>query len=314
MSASYSADGAPSIPDKIFNKGDDSKSAIDTHKRMREYGQSKGLSEFICGAAEPVILVCPKPEEVGGTVTSKALYDAKTKAADDQEKAIAAVMIAYRNMLSTDAWSLMLQKTRTGMFESLNPRQVYVKFKAAYCTMSGDKLHETQLALQKIYVLGTSLVDHIMAHASTREIYEMSGNATPQAVQVMSLKMSLNSLFVANYEAKIQIEKEHAAFIDAADSFAAYVQIMLIREGDGQFANQTNPYLHPSTKVNAVKEPHKHKDDRRPYEEKCAEAQRKFSSCSLDSDCPVHKVSDSGVGHKWKDCRLRTGQRRPDGK
>ena len=318
MSAHYpSASGAPSVPSKVFARGDDNKKAIEVLKRMREFAQSKGIYDFVCGPAAPIILVRPGADEAGGTIASKVAFDNKMKAAEEQEKAIATVLSMFTDSMTSEAFTLMLQKTRTSMLEILNPRDVYDRFKTAFCTLSSDKVHELMQKLNRLYVLGTPLVDFIMEHSCDRQIFEMNGYGTPQATQVLALKAALHNLFTANYDARRQIDMQHAEFANDADAFAAYVMIILNRESDGQFANQQNPALYPS-KVNAISEPSAAKGPSKSFSEQSGEAKKKFKDFPLGNVCPAHKAPISGLTHTWGECSLFKGTRhvhkRPDGK
>lgn len=315
------ASGAASIPSKQFLVTDDSKRAFEVYRKLAEYAQSKGLYEFVSSAGEPVILTRPSPDEVGGTTASKAVFDAKTKNAEEQEKSISSLMILYRELISAEAWDLMLMHTRTSMDTKLNPRIVYDKFQKAFCELSADKLYEAQIALQTPYMLGTSLVQFIMKHATTRGVFELSKANTPQPQQVAALKLALHALYVDNSEATARVESDHLTSIADADSFAAYVQILLQRERAGAFRKQTDPLLHPSVKLSVVKEASRARDEPKSFATRCTEAKGSFGSYPLDSDCPVHKSrSKSGHVHKWRECSLRTGVKRdfsrgsPDGK
>ena len=311
-----SAGGASSASAKQFQMDDGRKRSFEVLKKLGEIAQSKGLWDFVNAEADPILHVRPDPEEVGGTAATKAKFDDKVKLAEEQAKSIAAVMLAYREMISTDAMDYMLTYTCTSVLVSLNPRDIYGKFKKTFCELNPDEVYATQIALQTQFVLGTSALEHGMKHSTTRDMFELSGANTPQTMQVREFKLTLRALFVDNDTIEERMDKEFAPHAAEPNAMKIYMMIFLKKDRENAFRKQTDPNRLPSAKVNVVTEASRAKNASKPFLETSAELKKKFKDVSTDSVCPYHKVSASGLTHKWGVCSYYLGERRkrPDGK
>jgi hypothetical protein len=311
-----SAGSASSAPAKQFQWRDERKRAFEVLKKLGEVAQSKGLWDFVNAEADPIIHERPDTEEAGGTAATKAKFDDKVKLAEEQSKSIAAVMLAYREMISTEAMDYMLTITCTPVIGSLNPRDLYRKFKQAYCTLSPDEVYATQIALQTQFVLGTSAADHGMKHSTTRDMFELSGANTPQMMQVREFKLTLRALFMDNDTIEERMETEFIPHVAEPNAMKIYMMTFLKKDRDGAFRKQTDPSRLPSAKVNVVTEASRAKGASKPFLETSAELKKKYKDVSTESVCPHHKVSDSGLTHKWGQCSYYLGERRkrPNGK
>ena len=309
------ASGATSAYNKPFEREDGRQIANEKLKQMKVIAGSEGLFEYVTSVVPPIDLERPDEEEMGTTINARAIHDAKDKKALDQMKAKSKVMTYYRKeIISPAAWTLMLQFTGTDESRALlTPRDIVQKFALTFCVLGAADIMQTQIDLQIPFALGTSVVDFVSKHDSTRTMYETSGAGTGQKEQVNCLKLALRNLFDDNYEAKSQIESEFAPLIDAPNAFLRYVSILLRRESAGQFKNQQDPTRFPQAKINHVKD-----GSSKPYVgpknpwslENCQKMQLKYASCSLESDCPVHTQPDkSGRRHKWGVCTFKTGKR-----
>jgi hypothetical protein len=307
---SASATGAPTKP---FEVTDSRERAFTSLLTMLEAAQSKSLLDFVKSDVEPIMLEEPETLDAGATTASRAQYEILLKKAKDQKKDIAALMGILRPLVSESAWAMMLHLTKTSIFATLNPRQVIRKFKEAFCVLTGEELIDAQIVLQTEWVVGTSITDHVSKHKTAREYLEMGGTTSNQKEQVRALELSLRNLFTAgmHYEAKDAIAREHFPQAEAADAFAAYAQILLLRDRSGQFRNATKP----TAKVNALKECSA--GGAGDFHDRSKAAKHLHSAYPLDKDCPMHThPNKDGKLHKWRDCSLFTGKQRvvPNGK
>jgi hypothetical protein len=295
-------------------KTDSKDHAFEILNIMSEMAASRSLSDHVKLDPAPAMLAEPNAEGAGATVATRAQYEIDMKKYETQRENFNDLILDFKKLMAAITFAFMLHVTGTKIFTSLSPRDIYRKFKKAFCTLTGSELTDSQLDMQRVWPVNTDLTDFVSVHASARERVELTTEATPQLLQVLTLEIALRNLFESNvkFASKAQIRAEHLPFATGPDCFTEYVRILLEHIRSGEF----NDVQKPIAKVNAVKE-HSAGGARSrgppltPEERSKRDAanKKRFASCPLDDNCPVHTSRNKeGTFHKWGECHVYTGK------
>jgi hypothetical protein len=260
-------------------------------------------------------LILKEPSSAGAGAHPEQ-YRIDLKKFENQAKAFGEVKLFIKSSVTDSAWVYMLASTACAMNGSLDAREAYWAFKESFCMLTEL---ERSASLEKVrtpWMRNTPLDQHILDHAMARHDLSVGTSPASQPEQVQELEHSLRNLFVAgvHFASKDSIEAEFKPSKNKANAFNLYVQILMKRVQRGEFADVCTPL----PKLNAVKERSAGGEGPRiPFQDRSRAAKAQHSSCSPDSNCPVHvNRNKSGTVHKWRDCSLFKGvpHRVPDGK
>ena len=317
MSLTTNSAGSHATFTKPYDRKSDGKDrAFDTLNIMSEMAASRSLSDYVKLDPAPALLAEPIAVDAGATAATRAQFEIDSKKYEKQFENFNDLILDFKKLINTESFAHMLQITGTKRYTTLSPREIYSKFKKAYCSLTGSELTEAQLELQRVWELNTDLTDFISMHSGARERIELSTEATPQGNQVLALEIALRNLFDSKvkFASKAPIRAEHLPFAAGPDSFTEYVRILLEHVISGEF----NDVQKPIAKVNAIKEQSAGGARSRargppptPAEKSARNAANKirFASCSLDANCPVHTHPNKlGQFHKWRECDVYTSK------